>query len=146
MSITVGFTGSRYGMTEWQELELILFCASNTEGPITFLHGDCIGADEQAARIFRAAGAYTEGYPGHIPQYRANFPSDFTHEPQNTLVRNRIIVDRSELMIATPYSYSFKPGSGTWMTINYAVSTEKPLQVLYPDGSRRLNDQDFYRC
>lgn len=137
--VMIGFTGARNGMTDWQEQELNLLLANFKHDPedVIFRHGDCVGSDEQAAQIFMDYGALVLGYPGHLLEYRANFPSHVTFEPENTIKRNKRIVDASQLLIATPDSYSPKPHSGTWSTISYSEGQEKPTLKIFPNGMTR---------
>jgi hypothetical protein len=38
-------------------------------------------------------------------------------------------------MIATPKGFTEEARGGTWFTIRYARSKNKPLIIVYPDGS-----------
>ena len=84
-----------------------------------FRHGVCVGSDLQAAAI-----AVSLGY------HEARFPAG-----SNPLARNRIIVDGSQLMFATPNQPREVLRSGTWATIRYANKTYTPGITIWPDGS-----------
>lgn len=47
--------------------------------------------------------------------------------------RDRDIVDAAERVITTPAGPPTER-SGTWFTINYALSQHKPISLCYPDG------------
>lgn len=135
----VGFTGTRHGCTASQ---LILLRQTLHRLPITeFHHGDCVGADAQAHELVRA--------PIHI------HPSDgdqrlrafcktgniaMVYPPMLPLVRNRIIVDMTELLIAGPAGIEEELRSGTWSTIRYARRQRKKICILFPDGTKLLEN------
>jgi hypothetical protein len=61
------------------------------------------------------------------------------HAVRPPLVRNKIIVDRSELLIATPFHEKEILRSGTWMTIRYARSKVIPVLFIWPEGDTELS-------
>lgn len=130
----IGFTGSRYGMTDDQKMSfksIIKHC------PITvFCHGDCVGADEQAHSIVNGhTMAEIHVRPGPGGKHRANCEGDFTYPPSSFLSRNKDIVDESEMMIATPNSFEEQKRSGTWSTIRYTRKKQVTMCIIWPDGS-----------
>lgn len=128
-----GFTGTRQGMTENQR--------SSFSAIITYLypdklvHGDCIGADKQADEILHGKGVLLVSRPSNIPkaQARGTFatPIDI---PRHPLARNRLIVNDSALVIATPAGPEVIR-SGTWATIRYTIKSNKPVFIIDPHGS-----------
>lgn len=139
---SIGFTGSRGGMTR-DQLDMLTLLLVGVHPPYrTLRHGDCVGADATAAATARRLGFHIIGHPGypnrpdpHNP-WRAWFPSDVTFKPQPFLHRNRIIVNRSTVLLATPATFDPPRGrSGTWFTINYAVAVGKPTYIIRPDGT-----------
>jgi len=147
----VGFTGSREGMTVFQEatfrnvLTMIMAKSGITDKEYIFIHGDCIGSDEEAAQIARDLGFEIIGYPANIPKYRAYFSSDVEKEPEQPLVRNRNIVKDCNLLIAMPKE-TFEPkpmqGQGTWSTIRYARKQQRldrPCYIIWPNGVREVD-------
>jgi hypothetical protein len=109
--------------------------AHNLSGVTEFHYGDCIGVDEQAFRIaFEAGLGVFHCHPATMNEtwdakYRARTDRDFgdlivLHEPLHPLARNKVMVDRCDLLVAFP-----APGGsrGTQFTIDYARNTGKPV-------------------
>jgi len=57
------------------------------------------------------------------------------NEEKPPLVRNRIIVNSSEVLIVAPRTKYKVLRSGTWSTYRYARQLGKPTYLVYPDGS-----------
>lgn len=139
----VGFTGTKNGMTDNQKLELAEFLIYlKGLGFTTFHHGDCIGADAQAAKIAKQLGFILVCHPGHPKDknntmYRAftDF-NDVMHEVKPFVQRDHDIVDASERMIATPAGRIEEVRSGTWTTVRYARKMKKEAHIIYPPGKR----------
>jgi hypothetical protein len=135
----VGVTGSRYGMNDRQmdAMHKILYKVSQLSEERPWLHhGDCLGADYETAVWAAHLGYLTVSVPPLNDSYRGFHESDEILEPDEYLTRDRAIVDAVDLLIGFPATDKEKPGSGTWYTINYALSipTKKVLVV----GPRRL--------
>ena len=140
--LCVGFTGSRYGMTEIQRSVLrdflineYLDAEEDGETDLWFRHGDCIGADKEAHEMAFRLGFDIAVHPPEIPTYRA-----FTGKSANTvappkpyLIRNRIIVDNSDVLVGCPRHGHTQKG-GTWYTIRYAKHLARRLVVILPNG------------
>lgn len=139
----LGFTGPRDGPSGLQKLwllgELIV------RSPDEFHHGACIGSDAAA----------------HWTAIKVGIPLIVVHPPINTKYmmaldtpefhalgtktsvivlpakgyhdRDRDIVDAADRVISTPAGEP-TPRSGTWFTLNYALSQHKPISLCYPDG------------
>jgi len=141
--VKIGFTGTRTGMTtaQWETVGLIMAEALDIKKPNEWHDGDCVGADEQAHGIAvtlkRVADIETHGHPCNKDEWRANKDFDVMHEVMPPLVRNRIIVDSVDLMIAAPKEYeNVVRGSGTWATIRYSFRKKKRLYIVWPDGTK----------
>lgn len=119
----VGFTGTRYGMSELQKL--MLQAAVTINPPAEFHHGSCQGADVEAARIVRefAPKCRIVSHPGPDgDQYRElSGVDDETRQPKTHFARNRDIVDETDILLATPLQDEPQQRGGTWYTINYAT-------------------------
>lgn len=134
----VGFTGTRLGMTKEQKLtveDLLIFSIS-LGGENTFFHGDCVGADFDAHQIAHRLGYRVHIYPGKEvgSPLRANCVGT-VHRVLPPLERNRVIVDLCELLLVTPRGMAEESRSGTWATIRYARTKDKPIRIVFPDGS-----------
>ena len=131
----VGFTGSRHGITDAQAgvLRGLLHQVA------MFHHGDCVGADEAAHDIARESGCWITGHPCNLHGMRAHCKCDQLMPPKAPLVRNRDIVNVTNVLIACPETKDEVLRSGTWATIRYSIKEKKPLVIVYPDGdiSRR---------
>lgn len=124
----VGFTGTRDGMSGSQELQLRrrLRELVATE----FHHGDCIGADYEAACIAQRLGITVIAHPGNIANMRACHPSHYVFPESPPLVRNRNIVDCCHLLLVAPRTNQEELRSGTWMTWRYARQVGRTTEVL----------------
>lgn len=134
----VGFTGTQDGMTGDQSVR-VLAILSNLGGEEAH-HGVCIGADAQFHNLACDLGYTTVGHPGvnheGLPLKRAQVECDTMHKPAFYLVRNKHIVNAVNLMIAAPKQREEQTrGSGTWATIRYARKVNKPLVIVWPDGT-----------
>jgi hypothetical protein len=129
----VGFTGTRKGMTDQQKRVLRgllkLFDVEEAH------HGDCVGADEDFYNICRALGIpMIVAHPPSIDTSRAWTESNRFRDPRPYLARNRQIVNDTELLIATPETDVEQVRSGTWSTIRYARTKQRPIHIVLPDG------------
>jgi hypothetical protein len=128
----VGFTGTRKGMTrvQRQTVKALLMSGRATE----FHHGDCVGADAEAHDVARELRLWVVVHPPTNIEKRAFRQGDETQPPRTYLTRNMRIVDDTEKIIAAPDGPE-RTRSGTWYTIRYAKSQNKPVSVVYPSGS-----------
>lgn len=127
----VGITGTREGATAYQlrEIRLVLSALKGTE----FHHGDCLGVDEQAAKIAKELGYKIVCHPPTSDYLRANFAYDECREPAGYLKRDRAIVDECEVLIVVPLHTEWQPKGGTWYTHDYAVKRNKPFMIIWPE-------------
>jgi hypothetical protein len=125
----IGFTGTQKGMTDSQIGEL--FNVLTSFGGGEFHHGDCVGADIQAALIAKEIGYYVVCHPPIKKQKRGYF----THNnkilaPVDYKKRNHDIVDSTDILIAAPQQNIEVLRSGTWSTIRYAKKKSKEILKL----------------
>ena len=140
MPVIVGFTGTQGGMTPLQKLEF----ASRLPQilGVEFHHGDCIGSDEEADKIVRRT-CLNHRVIVHPPvkdakrAWVALFDEDVLLDPKDYIPRNHDIVDAVEEMFATPKGLEEERRSGTWATIRYAWKVEKPITIIFPDGTTK---------
>ncbi len=128
----VGFTGTRRGMTDGQcsYVEFILRQLGCTE----FRHGDCIGADSQAAYLVRSMGNIKiVAHPPIRDENRAFVPlrvGDKSLMPKAYIERNHDIVDACEHLLVAPRRNIEEQRSGTWSTFRYAQSCGRPITMI----------------
>lgn len=131
----VGFTGTQQGMTDAQSkvFDLELDCINEDN---ELHHGDCIGADAQAHWFALQTWMDIVLHPPKNESKRAFcLGSNATREPKDYLIRNHDIVDETDMLVATPKEYTEQLRSGTWATIRYARKMNKPVTIVYPDGT-----------
>jgi len=150
----IGFTGTQRGMTQFQKDELkgLILLLKVSE----FVHGDCIGADEQAHQIAYEAGVRVFTiFPSTYYKKRAfcfNEGKILNNDngqwntvnvndekilvrwmPKDTpLNRNHYIVDNVSRMLAAPKEHEHTLRSGTWATIRYAWKTKRDITIIPP--------------
>lgn len=127
----VGFTGTRHDMSERQRSMVAALIA--LAGPRLFHHGDCTGADVQAADIANQTGAHTVAHPPSDARYRGNHRSDTVLPPAPYRTRNRAIVESSQLLIAAPLDPDIIR-SGTMSTVRMADHRGVPVLVVDADA------------
>lgn len=137
----VGFTGTRDGMTDEQRRAFIAW--AKTAGATEFHHGCCLGADADAVDVFLSAADLGFSRPlivAHQPAKKAMlsdeslWSSDVMKPPLDYLVRNRNIVDDSDILVACPKGPE-EQRSGTWSTVRYARKQGKRVLIFWPDGN-----------
>ncbi len=128
----IGFTGTQRGMSQDQKRVVKTLMADASEAIVH--HGDCVGADSDFHDIVFAENSI-ELHPCDITAKRAWCIGDVCHFPKAPLVRNKDIVNVSELLIACPGEKHMKIRSGTWSTVRYAQEMGKPVFLVFPDGT-----------
>jgi hypothetical protein len=146
----VGFTGTQEGMTARQ---LEAFKLSLPPTMKTFIHGCCIGADEEAAycvHMMLKNSVRIWIYPSNIKSKTSKLVDGFfaaKAAPKPPLDRNKDIVADSELLIACPKEREEVLRSGTWATVRAARKKGIPIIYIWPDGSvtdtRVTNQQEI---
>jgi len=132
---SVGFTGTRHGLTPEQKLALIGILNAYGYDEAEIHLGDAIGADDEARQIARNVRYWLHGHPSDRDDQRAFGNFDFLETPLPPLERNRVIVDSAEALIACPSGFSEVLRSGTWATVRYARRTGVPVIIIWPDGT-----------
>ena len=145
MSMSIGFTGTRKGMTDAQKDAVRQLIADLLEGRCVVgnkaVHGCCVGADADFVKIAASMNYFNL----EIVAHRSDIPSmidpeafslsDILVAPKPPLVRNQNIVEESSVMIACPETAEEVVRSGTWATVRFARKRGKPLAIVNPDGS-----------
>lgn len=134
----VGFTGTRFGMTDaqLQRLGNLLFISAQriTEGH----HGDCVGGDEEFHMLCRVNRIPTHIHPPdreRLRAYCAATKGGRIYPPRPFLVRDKQIVKVSDVLIAAPRTRKAIRRSGSWTTARYAARKQKNLFLILPDGT-----------
>ena len=132
----IGFTGTQQGMTAHQKARLVSVLTwlwpDSDETVWQFHHGDCVGADFEAASIAKQLGFWIVAWPPEITTKRAYFASHDIHDAAPYLQRNHDIVDATERLIATPKEEEEVLRSGTWATIRYARKLKRSIDIIWP--------------
>ena len=127
-------TGTRFGATEAQLAALAELFNGNFDWVRDFHHGDCVGADAQAAVMARDLGCRLICHPPEQTADRAYVVSDEAREPLTYLARNRAMVDEAKRLVAFPRLMAEEERGGTWYTIRYARKRGYPVTIIWPDG------------
>lgn len=159
--VKVGFTGTRQGMTADQLAELRKRLSRSTDGGGTdwrmfsqFHHGDCVGADEEAHDMMRVLRSRywplrvdIHIHPPKDFRWRAHCDARMAYnellttrvwDEEDYLVRDRRIVDSTDILIGCPAGFDLRSHGGTTYTVKYALSTGKPVVVIWPDGRTEM--------
>lgn len=138
MTLSIGFTGTRHGMTsgQWHAVRDLVFELSAGH-VFTSHHGDCVGADEQFNEICGSfcARALVTVHPGPVGDLSAGCVGVERRAPAAHMRRNRNIVNEATVVIAAPLEMTRRERGGTWATIGMARKAGKPLAIAWPDGS-----------
>lgn len=137
--IRLGFTGTRWGMTEAQR-QTVAATVKRLQ-PTEAHHGDCIGADEEFHAIVRreAPACRIVVHPGPVGEVRAYCRGDEVRKTKEFMARNRDIVDETDGLVGAPREASMQPRDGTWSTIRYADRIERAVCTVLPGGEDRYS-------
>lgn len=130
--ISIGFTGTRHGMTEAQH-EGVVKLLDNVTAKV-FHHGDCVGADYEAHSIAYYMDYEIVVHPPSDNKLRAYCEGHVILPPKPYEQRNRDIVIASDLIIAAPPTEQEQRFGGTWQTVRFAREYNKPCKVVLPSG------------
>jgi hypothetical protein len=134
--VIVGFTGARNGMTDSQRGAVTAFLRA--WHVLAFVHGDCIGSDDDADSIAFELNLPRVLRPGKEERYRAHGEKRGgnvlkVYPAMDFLLRNGLIVKDSHIMLATPAGPE-TTRSGTWSTVRRARDAKKHIVVIFPSG------------
>ncbi len=135
----IGCTGTREGMNEYQKDGVTQFVSTlvSTFKPdniqIYLHHGDCRGVDVETAQIAYDLGCKIICHPPKNKRYRGFFQhNEFTTKEKDYFVRDKEIVDLSQLLIVVPKHMEWQPRGGTWFTHDYAKSKDVFMRIFWP--------------
>ena len=137
----IGFSGTRKGMTA-EQLVAVAVMVGGLQ-PRAVYHGCCLGADEDFADIVNEQSPSTLqfGHPSTLRglvSVRACRLCNSVVAPRPPLERNRDIVDATRMLLATPAGMVEEIRSGTWATIRYARRLSRPIMIVWPDGTVKV--------
>lgn len=134
--VHVGFTGTKKGLMFPQLAALHTTMARLFgEGFRTLHHGDCVGGDAEAHRVWREhPGGLVHLHPPLDTTGRAFCDFDLTEEPRDFLVRNHDIAVATSVLVAAPRRTVEERRSGTWATVRYARQCGSRVLLVMPNG------------
>lgn len=101
-------------------------------------HGDCVGADAHMHEFARLFDMKIVVHPPNRNSLRAFCllkDGDKIMSSKPYLIRNRDIVDQTQVLIAAPRTMTELLRSGTWSTVRYARRLKRLIIVVWPDGT-----------
>ena len=135
--MNIGFTGTRHGMNEAQLGNVRRYLRGVIESghqPVAH-HGDCVGADAQFHSLALELGFIIAIHPPTHMAFRAFCKGAVTEYPEKSYrLRNREIVDCSQLLLVAPVRNRIELRSGTWQTQRFAKQKEVDHVILWPNG------------
>jgi hypothetical protein len=135
MAERVGFTGARQGMSIAQRNSLRTLL--HKLRPSQFSHGDCVGADAEAARVVDGFGnqwrCKTVIHPPKNSKKRAFCFAQEIRPARPYFERNHNIVDNSDILVAAPKNREERR-SGTWATVRYARKQRTRVIIVWSSG------------
>lgn len=135
----VSFTGSQSGMILAQRGHLLQ--QLKTLRPSAFIHGGCVGADDEADELAAYLGIprFVFGSSNVLKSVsettmlaRVGSAVVFIGPRVPPLQRNPKIVDAGDLLIAAPKERAEVLRSGTWTTVRLARRAGKQIVLLLP--------------
>lgn len=143
----LGFTGTRKGLS-LQQLKSLQEFLQLLDGIKEVHHGDCIGGDEQFHGLAIAhhvpSVVIHPGYNDRGESPSRSFCNEHSPGEGHSLIsvlpagpyllRDKDIVNSSQLLIGCPLTHQEQIRSGTWTTIRYARKINRAHIIIYPDG------------
>lgn len=141
----IGVTATRNGLTLAQvtvfsDLFGELVAVADPE-KVELHHGDCVGGDATLDRIAKMYGVWRVGHPPTNDAYRAWCDVDELLEPKEYIARNHDIVDVTTELWVGAGGMTEQQRSGTWATVRYARRHDRPITIVFPDGSVKKEGQ-----
>lgn len=140
MILSVGFTGTRHGMTKPQSLKVFSALHNGVSVYSDAHHGCCMGGDAEFHEMCLILGIPIKGHPPSLDRFRDKSLYGFIDlaTPNDYHTRDRHIVRSSDFLISAPLTRDPVPHSGTWYTTNYARKKRKPVVMVYPSGETEI--------
>ena len=139
----VGVTGARFVMP--RQLTT-LYRVLDELNPRELHHGCCVGTD-WLAHLWAKSRAWDPdknvietGWPGHDRNgesphcFQTAGEGMWVEDPLPYLVRNRLIVRHTDILVACPLNMFEEVRSRTWATVRYARKLGRPVIYCWPNG------------
>jgi hypothetical protein len=142
-SRALGVSGTRNPLSLAQYDQMVSFIRSWRTQYDELHHGCCIGADESIALTASLRDYFIIGHPPINEQFLSSIAVALSNKlmpAQEYLDRNHNIVDATAMLLALPISRDQILRSGTWSTIRYARTKNRPITIIYPDGTVELEN------
>lgn len=133
--LDVSFTGtSHHDLTTHQAAGLTSYLRQYGSVMRSLHLGDCVRADEQMYDIACAAGLYDMIilHPPTNRRKRAFCFAQRTMRPRPYIMRNHMMVEACDELLAAPAQAKEVVRSGTWATIRHARRLDKHIVYFYP--------------
>jgi hypothetical protein len=144
---SIGVTGTERGATKEQLLVALSLIDGlvATHDQVRVCQGCCIGFDEEITVALKHRYSDTIRICAHPPLLVAKLSTaavklaDVVQPPFDYLTRDRkIVLHGRDYVIGAPEGFTFRSrGSGTWYTVNHAVTQGRTVDVVYPDGTKK---------
>lgn len=135
----ISFTGSQRGMNGHQLY--VLWYRLKELRPAAFIHGACIGADDEADEIAFQLGIQRVIFPSDRLDKSALDKCEarggfliIAAERMHPLKRNPLIVKAGDRLIACPNQPNEIPRSGTWTTVRHGrkILGREHVEIIRP--------------
>lgn len=130
------FTGTQRGMTAFQLEQVYHRLKTWSPNLVAIHHGGCTGADTEfhEACYELSLLKLVHVWPSNLPKKQGRLVgSGFkVNSPSDPLFRNKAMVERSGIVLATPGEHYELLRSGTWATIRYAKELGMAVDVIFP--------------
>lgn len=123
--LVIGFTGHRDCLAAEEHLDFIASLSLAIADRVVWVQGCARGFDTQVKKFGEARGITVQDEPPDLEHYA--IPAAF-------FVRDRLIVDQSDLMVAL---YDGRETGGTFHTFKYARKQHKVVILLPPQREAR---------
>jgi predicted Rossmann fold nucleotide-binding protein DprA/Smf involved in DNA uptake len=145
--LIVGFSGTAGEMTRPQRAALTAFFINRVvEKDSIVFHGGCVGVDQYVHSLCLKHGVLVEVFPSvkhdHWFVPAGSYSWGRVHEAMLPLERNHVIAEVPARLVAVPETETMVLRSGTWATVRYALKANRPVILILPNGSIRMENED----
>lgn len=146
MKLVAAYTGTQKGMAAPQRDRFYRLVETIAREVGEFHHGDCIGGDSEAHGIVSSItkwwiNIHPAVNAGPKRAHRTGPNVMMTWDEKPPLVRNQIMVECCHFLLATPQQMAEPErlrAGGTWYTIRHARKEGKPIIIVWPNGTIKI--------